>query len=163
MLFRSPQAGSTISVQRSADGQQFVTLAQLAVDSTGSTLPFTWRDTRPGAGINYYRLQLETTGGAKVYSDMIALHSVDPNALLTVAPNPFSQQVQFGVPLTAAARVGYRIMDLYGHVMQTGQFTGQAGSNLFWVNGLGNIPAGIYLLEVQAGVQRYTQKLIKTE
>jgi hypothetical protein len=48
-------------------------------------------------------------------------------------------------------------------VVQTGQLAGQAGPNLFWINGLGNIPAGIYILEVQAGTQRYTQKLIKIE
>ena|GEM_PF-2808505 len=157
------QAGSTISVQRSGDGQQFVTLAQLAVDSTVSTLPFSWQDTHPGTGVDYYRLQLETTGGAKVYSEMLALHSIDPNSLLTVQPNPFSQSIQFGVPLTAATRVDYRILDMYAHVVQTGQLAGQAGPNLFWINGLGNIPAGIYILEVQAGTQRYTQKLIKIE
>ena len=78
-------------------------------------------------------------------------------------PNPFSQSIQFGVPLTAATRVDYRILDLYAHVVQTGQLAGQAGPNLFLINGLGNIPAGIYILEVQAGTQRYTQKLIKIE
>ncbi|HEV2478180.1 MAG TPA: T9SS type A sorting domain-containing protein [Puia sp.] len=160
---QDPQAGSTISIQRSADGQQFTTLADLSVSGTGSSQPFTWQDTHPGTAVDYYRLRLETAGGTGVYSDVVALHSIDPNALVTVQPNPFSQSLQFGLPLNAATRVAYRILDLYAHVVQTGEFAGQAGPNMFWVNGLGNIPAGIYLLEVQVGAQRYTQKLIKTE
>ena len=154
--------GLSTLVQRSTDGLNFETLTQIPA-GTGSNQAYSWQDTHPPAAVNYYRLQVVVTEGVSSYSDIIAVRSIDQNAILSVNPNPFHQSVNFSLTLDNAGKISYRILDLSSHLVLSGQASGTAGQNIIAINGLGNTTPGIYILEVQSGDNRYIKKLVKIE
>ena len=72
-------------IERSADGRGFYAIGSLSLTSNNSTYSYT--DTKPLAGANYYRLKFVDADGNTSYSDIIQLQ-LSSSSSLKISPNP---------------------------------------------------------------------------
>jgi subtilisin-like proprotein convertase family protein len=97
-----------------------------------------------------------TLAGCDLGSNEIAKETFDA----TVFPNPFSNQVTVRVELPSSKPVRIEVRDLSGRLLATQQHTVSGRQDI--VVPLSGLAAGVYLLELRAGEQRITRKIICT-
>jgi hypothetical protein len=151
----SQPAGGGFSIERSPDGQHWSDIGYEAATSTGSSMNYSWPDTHPLIGMNYYRLSLQSTENGSSYSP-VKMIDIQAGVDITVAPNPVKDilSIQYdGIKGNATATLydpsGRKVME---NVLS-------AGSNNFSVAALS---PGLYIISVQfADGGTYTQKVLK--
>jgi hypothetical protein len=75
---------------------------------------------------------------------------------VSVFPNPFSNRVQIELPETPAAAYEIRITNLQGQTVFVAQRSGMSENVQ-----LGELPAGLYLLQIREGDHLVTKRLVK--
>ncbi|MEL6865675.1 MAG: T9SS type A sorting domain-containing protein [Bacteroidota bacterium] len=101
-------------------------------------------------------------GGSHRNSNLLSSTNKPDATTLISQPNPFSQQLELIFTLPQSSAVSIRLFDSSGRAMKTLLNKQQtAGSHSLTVN-TGDLPAGLYFLELQNAEQRLIQKLIKT-
>jgi len=118
------------TVERSADGRLFATLANSFVAGHGTTnvpVEYTFTDMDATPGIRYYRLRQTDLNGAVRWSDVVKveiLAAVGGQTPVAFAlsrnfPNPFNPSTQIRVSLGAASIVTLAICDIAGREIRT--------------------------------------------
>lgn len=79
---------------------------------------------------------------------------------LTVYPNPVSDKLYFNSPMMSADPITYAIYSSVGKVIMKGQFNPGAGMIGNYSLDVTGLPAGQYILAVEAEGRRYTSKLL---
>jgi hypothetical protein len=130
------------AVQRSADGANFTTLdfvnSKAANGNSSIQLNYSYTDSHPLNGVNYYRLAETDLDGTVHYSDV---QSVQFNNLLSVYPNP----VQSILTVTGiSSEATYRLISISGATVLQGTLQASA-KNQILVSGLAD---GIYFLRI---------------
>lgn len=123
---------------------------------------YKFEDNKAIAGANYYRLKMVDKDGRYVLSNILVLKGAGKGLLVTrVFPTPFTDNVNLSIASKVKAQATIRIMDNAGRVLVNQANTVNKGVTLISVNSLGKLSSGIYILEVRAGDEVFTQKLIK--
>jgi len=154
------EAGTTTQLQRSADGISFENLVTLG-SRDASHQDYSWQDKHPLSSNNYYRLQLISPGGSKLYSGVVIIRKLEEQTVITASPNPFLHSFRFSLDLEKAGKLNYRIRNFTGSVMQSGTYNAHEGSNEIEISSTDNMPAGNYILEINAGEKYYYRKMVK--
>jgi hypothetical protein len=118
--------------------------------SSTATNTYEFTDDQPGAGVNYYRLQLqEATGGAQ-YSKVITVNflSAGNPALSWYATGNGAVQAT----LSNGSNEVFRLFDMQGRLLKQGSL--QNGQVIF----SGLVP-GLYVLQVNAATGLMTEKM----
>jgi surface protein len=142
------------SVQRSANGitwQNIAFVNSLAPNgNSNAPINYTYTDTHPLNGINYYRLEQTDMNGSKNYSDV---RSVQFGVSISVRPNPVQSVLTVaGISTSDAA---YSLINVSGVTVLQG--TLRAGNeNKIPVN---NIANGIYFLRITTNGMSNTYKI----
>lgn len=142
--FDRSKYGNTIVLERSSNGIDFWPLASLPL----STPEF--RDRKPLAGSNYYRLALEPRNktAAKKYSKLGVLYiEKQEAALLTWQMRDGSLESTIYFP--KEEELYYRLLDLSGRSLLQGRSLMQAGTNSFRLD-LHELPPGSYILDMRS-------------
>jgi hypothetical protein len=85
--------GSMYTVQRSIDGKSFIDLGAVTAKGVAST--YIYRDTKPVAGVNYYRIKMDEQGKESSYTKVVtAVHKAANSEIITVYPNPVKDLLQ---------------------------------------------------------------------
>lgn len=136
-------------VQRSGDGTTWTDLNTLEA-STG-TQSYSYTDTNPLAGPNYYRLKLVNTDGTTGYSivGIISTKTTSPN--ITFYPNPFHDMINISAPGTFTH---LSLRDIAGRTLWVKEYPGGINSTQIPA---GDLPQGLYFISVDGK----TYKLIK--
>jgi hypothetical protein len=131
------------NMQRSSDGLHFETIATFnAVDCNH---PFNFTDNSPLSAENYYRVGINTAGGASKYSAIILLRNgEDKNLYLSLQPNIAGDNLHLLLDAVNPQPVELCIVDLAGRMLLRRQLTVQAGNNQFSIN-TGILAKGIYI------------------
>lgn len=132
-------------LERSLDGMHFNTITTLAAAQTAHH--YTFLDQNIAANQRYfYRLQTMESAVAKVVSPIIQLQSQGAANRLTVAPNPFNQQIE----INGESGEIIEIYDLYGRLVQhISNITPRTHS----IN-TNNWKSGVYIIKSGQQVQR---------
>ena len=136
-------------VQRSADGTTWQNIATLTA-ATG-TESYSYTDTNPLTGPNYYRLELVNTDGATGYSitGIIASKTTTPG--IRFYPNPFHDMIN----ITASGTfTQLSLKDLAGRTLWVKAYPGGINSTQIPA---GDLPPGLYFITVDGT----TYKIIK--
>lgn len=150
-------------IQRSVDGVEYQSLGR--VDGKGTTNKvsnYFFVDSQPARGFNFYRLKQVDFDGKTSYSEVRRV-SFDGNVRLAVRVHPNPTVVTninlkvFGAPEQATA---VRLFDLQGriHFQHTYQNAAELAEAAIVLGG--NLPAGVYLVEVVQGNQRAVERLV---
>ncbi len=150
----SEKNSAWFEVQRSADGATYATLGKIAAQGSSSTArEYSYADTRPLAGMAYYRLHQVDLDGSSAFSPVVLVRSRASGGETEGAyPNPTTGVVQLPASLGTAT---YRVLDAVGRVRQQGAATGNARLDL------NALPAGTFLLELTDASGRRTQRLVR--
>lgn len=146
---------SGYSIEHSADGQHWSPIGYEAAADTASSSSYSWLDTHPLYGKNFYRIQLEGPDSTSSYST-ISVVQVPEAAVITISPNPVKDMlnIQYNGSRGLATATLY---DPGGRrLRENGLSTGCNPLNM------GGLSAGLYIVSLQfADGGNYVQKVWK--
>ncbi|MEP6676910.1 MAG: LamG-like jellyroll fold domain-containing protein [Ferruginibacter sp.] len=144
-------------IQRSADGNSFVTIGSMNGSGTSSLQhDYTYTDKNPLPGVSYYRIRQVDLDGRSTYSVVIAIRFGAGNILTNVYPNPAKSllHLQFG---GKEKNVQVNIFDASGKLVLSENKSNQP---VIDINITKLIP-GTYYLQVSDGLVAGKTKFIK--
>ncbi len=153
------------AVETSADARAgFTEVGRVAAaGSSSSPHNYAFVDRNPGTGTRYYRLRQVDADGGGAYSGVVAVRRPAAARLaLQAAPNPFrGHELLATATAPAATPATLQLLDLAGRVLVTQKLTLAAGPNALPLPELARLPAGVYVLTLQAGAEVRQQKVVK--
>ncbi|MCX2740651.1 T9SS type A sorting domain-containing protein [Pontibacter anaerobius] len=146
-------------VERSLDGRSFSEIGKVTGRGNSSTrINYTFTDTNPAEGINYYRLRQVDFDGAEETSNVVALqfkgtqHTLNGN-IAKVYPTITSSDVTVSFALRNA-----QVTVLNANGQQVAQY---GNVNNAVVVPAAHLHPGIYFVKVSDGTQQQTQRFVK--
>jgi hypothetical protein len=123
---------------------------------------YSYLDTRPQAGRNYYRLRMVGDDQAETLSEVLSFSIQTAGPQLLLYPNPAAEQLSLMFTLTQQEAVILSIQDLQGRTLWQEQKMLSAGNNLIKVP-VAHFAAGAYLmvLETESGSQRSVKRWVR--
>ena len=157
--------GSTdlnIALQRSADGKDFNAISEQNVSAVRCEQGFTYTDSKPGEGINYYRLKTITPDGAVKYSSIVALINKEKGfELMNITPNPVKTSTVIELSSAKGGSLQIFLTNSVGKLLMKRSYSVIAGNNFLNLN-LTNFVAGIYNISaVNSDKETKTIQIVK--
>ncbi|MEQ8687780.1 MAG: T9SS type A sorting domain-containing protein [Imperialibacter sp.] len=148
-------------IQRSFDGKDFEVIAtEKGNGFTSEKHQYSFTDTNPEMGINYYRLNAIDFDGSSEIFETIAVEVAPDFSSVAMYPNPNNgTELQLNIPeelLYTAYNVTMTVSDLQGRVVTTREITSAHVSTAFDQT----LATGIYLVTIQAGKYSSTYRLM---
>lgn len=150
-------------VQRSLNGENFQSIGKVPGNGT-TVIPhvYSWNDTKPRQGVNYYRLKQVDYDGAYMFTSLIAVKfDGDSRGSLEVYPNPVQDRLQLKVNNIEYDRyqpVNVTIQTMSGNTLMKRSY--QTPLDDIDLN-TGNLEPGLYLIKFLTQRDVYTKKFIK--
>lgn len=149
-------------VERSFTGQAFATVGTVkghGTTNTGAAYRFTDANVRAQAasGTVYYRLKQVDTDGKATYSSVRTVGFSKQAASISVAPNPATTEATLDLTTLPLGQYQVAIFDATGRIVYK---AGHAGGEQVGL-AMSTWPTGMYLVVVQGGNGKFTQRLIK--
>ena len=113
--------------------------------------------------IIYYRVKLYDLDGKVKYSNVLALRlSQKPG--VTIRPNPFTSVISISITTERETSLDIRLTDLSGRTIKKISQTAKKGILMITFDGLEQLPAGVYIVEVtDMNAGKTYQKCLKNE
>ena len=135
-------------LERSTDGKQFEAITRIAGNGTTNALHhYSFLDTKPATGINYYRLRQIDYDGKATVSPVVSAVLTQQNANLVINGNPVADELHATLTAETATTLTVALFAIDGKLIQTQTIAAQAGRNEITAN-TANLPQGSYLLKV---------------
>ncbi|GGB13801.1 T9SS type A sorting domain-containing protein [Puia dinghuensis] len=151
----------TYTVERSDDDVTFMPVGSLhAKSADGTEATYALTDTRPLGNLTYYRVGVARDHYRK-YSQEILLGNAGIGFEIKQLSNPFSTSLPFVLTVPQSGRTTVRLLDMYGNRVRQENLSVARGINNMGLSGLGNLPAGVYALQVQYQNKEITRQVIK--
>ncbi|MBS4043535.1 MAG: T9SS type A sorting domain-containing protein [Chitinophagaceae bacterium] len=155
-------------LQRSASGEKFSSIASINSKAengnSSSVLYYSFNDSKPLAGTNYYRLRQIDFDGKESFSNIVVLKSasITKAEITRVYPNPVEAQLNIVLNTPNSEKVQIRITDLVGKVISEKVLQTNQGDNNVQFN-TSNLSRGTYLIKVysSSNSEMSIQKFIK--
>jgi endonuclease I len=141
------------SIERSKNGNQFYTLAQLAPNGSNYYQFIESTENLAGQRV-YYRIRSNDKDGSYKYSAVFSIH-IPHNIKFTLSPNPASTQTVIHL-LGSGTNQVLSIYSVEGKIIQQQTLS---GGNRFLLN-TEALPAGNYMVELNSNGNRYRQQLV---
>ncbi|TGE18637.1 T9SS type A sorting domain-containing protein [Hymenobacter elongatus] len=145
----SEKNNDRFEVQRSADGQQFVTISTVQGSGTTTTgNSYTSKDAEPLSDVSYYRLQQVDQDGTVSYSPVRVINAV------VAAAYPSPTYDLLNLPASAVGS-SYRVFNALGQTLLEGKVSATGAVNVQ------RLVPGSYFLEVGTGKNQVSQRFIR--
>lgn len=129
-------------IERSTDAKNWINLGKVdAVGNSNATNNYSFVDSIPESGMNYYRLKMIDMDGTFAYSRIKSVNFPE-FAWAKLYPNPVTDVLQIAISNKRIRKI--RLIDSYGRVM----FDGQVSSALMRVDMKSYVP-GTYLIHLE--------------
>jgi hypothetical protein len=141
-------------IERSTNGHDFETIGTLDVENPNSivTKNYTFTDTKPAKGINYYRLKIVDTDKSFEYSKTVIIYLNNVESPISIYPNP---AVHFIEIKGLTDNTVIRFMDALGRPIRSEEITPTTKINV------SNFPNGTYFIEITTENGSTIQRFIK--
>ncbi len=156
---KSEQNNSHMIVERSTDGQHFQAIGQ--VEGAGTSLTskeYSFIDTHPSSGKNYYRLKQVDFDGAVDYSEIIVIDFKNAAFSWEVTPNIIEDQLSIRSTLPFERGEFFRIVSINGNILKTVQVQEEAFGQEVDIS---DLPAGFYFIQYSGKSKDTTKKVLK--
>ena len=127
-------------IQRSTEGLSFASIGTINAAGRGGN-GYSFTDTHPTDGTNYYRLQSVDKDGASTYSKVVSAEIVDSRYEIVVVPNP----VRSLATIKGNHIASVHVIDNIGRVVKTVILKDATNTVL----SVGGLQAGVYHLRVE--------------
>lgn len=148
-------------LQKSTDGKLFVTIASIKGNgNTAQQSNYSYLDANAfnQSNKNYYRLKQIDFNNHFTYSNQVVASKQTDLNLVTVNPNPFSNELNISLPTNTNEEVDINITDVLGNNVLTQKATGNNGN--IRLNNLENMPAGVYFISIRINQTTKTFKVV---
>lgn len=153
----------TFEIQRSTDGQHFISLKSITASQVRCNEPFDYTDENPASGINYYRIKIIDIDDKSNYSNTVSLIlKARGIELLNLSPNPVAKENPIlKINSGEKNKVNIIITDFTGRILRNQTAELLPGINQVTLNTL-SLTRGAYQVTVYlAGELPKTSRLIK--
>ncbi|MFK7926032.1 MAG: S8 family serine peptidase [Bacteroidia bacterium] len=148
------------TIQRSRDGISFKNLSRIPSRNEGSDLQeYSYIDTNPLNGNNYYRIQYLDSDGAILNSKVELVERITKGLSFSVYPNPSSGSLGMRIQANQAGIGRLRLRNSLGQLLVEKQINIQAGSQDISLD-ISKLNPGIYYAEFSNREQRKVAKII---
>jgi len=145
-------------IERSSTGSAFHEIARVkGHGTTYETHRYTFTDSYPTPGTNYYRLKQVDYDGNFTYSPVVEA-SWGNEGQLCLYPSPVSSELHIVLPKNWQEKGDIYIFNSLGQVQKAGHLD---GSSLETTINVGALPPGPYFLETLSGHMRVVQRFVK--
>ncbi|HEY1870554.1 MAG TPA: T9SS type A sorting domain-containing protein, partial [Chitinophagaceae bacterium] len=150
------------SVEKSLNGTSFNSIAMITGHgSSNETNYYQFTDPSIVTSKVWYRIAIVNKDGKKKYSRVILLEDKTNEFGFTNVINPFSNEVDFEISAPQNSRIEATLINLSGNIVKKYDYNVYEGSNNLTIPDTGNLPAGMYILQVNDADQVIRKKLIK--
>jgi hypothetical protein len=150
------------SIEKSLNGTSFNSIAMITGHgSNNETNYYQFMDPSIVTGQVWYRIAIVNKDGNKKYSRVILLEDKTNEFGFTNVVNPFRNEIDFELSVPQNARIQATLINLSGNVVKRFDYNVYEGSNNLTIPDTGNLPAGMYILQVSDADQVIRKKLIK--
>jgi hypothetical protein len=151
------------SVERSTDGRHFERTGAVKAKGHSSTLQgYTFTDTAPAQGTNYYRLRQVDLDGSFTFSAVVAARAAGSavEGKLLAYPNSTAADLTLAIEGMQDEAVSIEVLDLLGKPHLQKAIKLKAANNTVPLD-LTNLSSGVYLVMVRGRELRLTQRIVK--
>ncbi len=145
-------------VEKSTDNLQFIPIGTVLAKRSNLNESYTFPDTNPVQGLNYYRLILTDAEGTKSYSKIISVNYTSLINVFKLYPNPATDLI-----IVAGSTI-------YGHTLL--RLINSAGSTVKSLDiylhenetygiGISNLPKGVYILDIRTAAANIQKQFVK--
>ncbi len=156
------EPGAVFNVERSANGQQFISVYRIAATAQRCQYPFEYIDDAPLPGANYYRLQTTESNGSMSYGHVILLKQpVTRFEITCILPSVVSATATVYISSTQKTGLTITVSDLSGRLVLQQYCYIAMGNQPVAIN-VSGLAAGIYQLSGYTADGQYaTRRFIK--
>ncbi|MFT3681464.1 MAG: T9SS type A sorting domain-containing protein [Ferruginibacter sp.] len=149
-------------IEKSTDGIHFVAITTLQPKTNNGLLnSYSFTDAAPYNGNNYYRVKATEKNGNVKFSAVLSISTIAKTAGVSVIPNPVKDKA-VNIQLAGISKAVYTI-SIFNTVGQK-VYTKQINHDGNITSLIANLPSasskGIYRLQVNSSVSRYTKNII---
>lgn len=139
---------ATFDVQRSADGQNYITIHKFGADQLRCRDPFSYED-KTGSGTIFYRVRVGDLDGRYYSSKIAVVYDGKPNAfnIIALTPSIITHQAMLQVSAATGGHAQLRINDHNGNMLKQWTYSLIAGENQVSLS-LGGLASGTYVISV---------------
>lgn len=162
----SEERTAFFAIQRSIDGINFTTIAQVAASGTTTgNKNYKYADdvSHIGQPVYYYRLKITDDNGQFTYSAIISLQRNNYDFLVKVLQNPFRQQLQATITSPQLQECAITLTDMNGRMVARRKVVLQKGTNLVNIPGVQGPGAGTYVLTLVTTTEKRVIKVVKEQ
>jgi protocatechuate 3,4-dioxygenase beta subunit len=149
-------------LERSLDGQNFTQIAAIAARGNATSIDYNYNDdlNAVSASVVYYRVKIIDRSGSK-YTDVLPVRlSGGKVSGITIGPNPAVSFVNVRIVLAKDAQTTIRITDMNGKTVVLRNDKLVAGTNTIAINNLSGLTNGTYAVQIIAGEEIFTERLV---
>lgn len=150
-------------VERSVDGSNYFKIATVTgfTDATAATNQYGFTDTSLLTGKTFYRVALVGKSGRRTASHIIQLYAQADEFSMSSVVNPFTKSLSFEVTIGTSSKLEVALLDASGQPVKKQTCPSYAGVNNLVLYDVGDLPAGVYILQVQYKGKTMTRKVVK--
>jgi pimeloyl-ACP methyl ester carboxylesterase len=149
-------------LQRSANGQQFYDLDTIpAAAQQGQGYAYSYMDSHPLPGANFYRLTQVDKDNKTTYFDVLKVSTASGSApAFHISPNPSAGPVYLEMENALTGALQVRLTDVQGKVLRNWSFQKQT---TIWTQNIetGNLPPGSYFITVTGNGVKEIRTLVR--
>jgi alpha-mannosidase len=148
-------------LQRSADGQQFVTInTSIAKSGTGANYEFNDKNINTATPY-YYRLKIINNNNTFSYSTTILIKADKDATNIVLYPNPVNEVLKMNFILDRQTRSSVTVINAAGVVVKTVAPPLFERGNNYYTLPVKDLPAGEYIVTITAGDNKFVKAFIK--
>jgi hypothetical protein len=158
------QQAAYFDIERSTDGLNFTSLTRVSQkDMPGSIISYLYNDTRlPDGNVIYYRVKMTSVDQSISYSKVISITKTSRNNGISIYPNPVQDVLLIQMSVKHNTPVDVSIYDASGKKVIHQTLLLSPGNSVVSIDGMEKQPRGLYMVNVTAGEQTITKKIIVT-
>jgi hypothetical protein len=145
-------------IQRGANAADISTIGRVtAIGNSSLPAQYSFSDSKPATGMNYYRLKMVDRDGTGTYSIVIPVNfPADGKIAMSLYPNPVADRLHI-IMTDAVSEISVLVFNTRGQVVRT---VISAASDVVEVP-VSDLSKGVYIVEVKAGTTKYIEKILK--
>ena len=152
--------GAYYAIQRSADGHRYDSIGRVtSIQAPAAVHAYSFTDSHPFTGINYYRLKQVDLDGRFVYS-FVSEVLFKQAVLNFVVINPAQDRLKVQLQTERPGKLQLNIRDLSGHLLTSREQPVNQGNTAYSLP-VKHLPAGTYFITLRLDRTVVTRKFVK--
>lgn len=150
-------------VERSLDGQNYVTIGTTTATGGDITTTYSYTDNNASAQpslLLYYRLKMVDADEGYKYSNIVTISLADIAGKIVVTPNPAKDFTKISIVASSNGKAQWKIVDNTGHIVSQNEIQLKSGTNISTIN-TSQLAAGIYYIHISGPAINERVKLQK--